>query len=44
MSDIEFEKMDLSSENLVADRIQQLKEMFPEVVTERAGGGQLLRQ
>ena len=35
----EFKKMGLESEDLVADRIEQLKRLFPEIVTERAGGG-----
>ena len=35
----EFKKMDLESEDLVADRIEQLKELFPEIVTENASGG-----
>ena len=30
----EIEKMDLESEDLVGDRIEQLKRMFPEIVTE----------
>ena len=30
----EIEKMDPESENLVADRIEQLKRMFPEIVAE----------
>ena len=34
----EFEKMDLESEDLVGDRIEQLKRMFPEIVTERGFG------
>ena len=34
----EIEKMDLESENLVADRIEQLKRMFPEIVTEPGPG------
>lgn len=29
----EIEKMDLESEDLVAKRIEQLKQLFPEVVT-----------
>ena len=37
MADIE--KIDLESEDLVADRIERLKQLFPEIVTERAGGG-----
>lgn len=41
MADIE--KVDLESEDLVADRIERLKQLFPEIVTERAGGGRLLR-
>lgn len=36
MADIE--EMNLESEDLVADRIEQLKQMFPEIVTERGGG------
>ena len=34
----EFKEMDLESEDLVADRIEQLKRLFPEIVTEVAGG------
>ena len=30
----EPKKMDLESENLVDDRIQHIKELFPEVITE----------
>ncbi|MBS5451682.1 MAG: hypothetical protein KHZ24_10845 [Coriobacteriia bacterium] len=30
----EFKKMDLESEDLVADRIEQIKRLFPEVVVE----------
>ena len=30
----EFEKMDLASANLVAERIEQLKQLLPEVATE----------
>ena len=37
MADIE--KIDLESKDLVADRIERLKQLFPEIVTERAGGG-----
>lgn len=36
MSD-EIEKMDLESEDLVAEHIEQLKQLFPEVVTEDDG-------
>lgn len=36
MSD-EIEKMDLESEDLVAEHIEQLKQLFPEVVTEGNG-------
>lgn len=35
----DIEKMNLESKDLVADRIEQLKQLFPEIVTERAGGG-----
>ena len=34
----EIEKMGLESEDLVGDRIEQLKQMFPEIVTERGFG------
>ena len=34
----EIEKMDLESEDIVGDRIEQLKRMFPEIVTERGFG------
>lgn len=37
MADIK--KVDLESEDLVADRIERLKQLFPEIVTEQAGGG-----
>lgn len=37
MADIK--KVDLESEDLVADRIEWLKHLFPEIVTEQAGGG-----
>ena len=30
----EFKKMNLESEDLVTDRIEQLKKLFPEIVTE----------
>ena len=30
----EIEKMDLESRDLVAERIEQLKQLFPEIVTE----------
>lgn len=33
----EIRHMDLESEDLVADRIEQLKELFPEVATEGDG-------
>lgn len=36
MADIK--KVDLESEDLVADRIERLKQLFPEIVTEQAGG------
>lgn len=36
MADIK--KMDLASEDLVTDRIEQLKRLFPEIVTERGLG------
>ena len=32
----EIEKMSLESKDMVAERIEQLKEMFPEIVTESA--------
>lgn len=32
----EIEKMDLRSKDLVAERIETLKELFPEIVTESA--------
>ena len=32
----EIEKMNLESKDMVAERIEQLKEMFPEIVTESA--------
>lgn len=32
----EFKKMNLESKDLVAERIEQLKELFPEIVTESA--------
>ena len=32
----DIEKMDLGSEDLVAGRIEQLKRLFPEIVTESA--------
>ena len=32
----DIEKMDLESEDLVAGRIEQLKPLFPEIVTESA--------
>lgn len=32
----DIEKMDLESEDLVAGRIEQLKRLFPEIVTESA--------
>lgn len=32
----EIKKMDLESKDLVADRIEQLKLMFPEIVIESA--------
>ena len=35
--DESFVKMELESENLVADRIEQLKALFPEIAVERAG-------
>ena len=31
----EFEPIDLASKDLVAERIEQLKQLFPEIVTER---------
>ena len=37
MADIK--KVDLESEDLVADRIERLKQLFPEIVSEQAGGG-----
>ena len=41
MTDINIEKMNLASKDLVAERIEELKALFPEVVTEaqNAGGG-----
>ncbi len=30
----EIQKMNLESEDLVADRIEKLKELFPEIITE----------
>lgn len=30
----EIEKMDLASQDLVSDRIERLKELFPEIITE----------
>ncbi|MEY8249342.1 hypothetical protein AAK684_01650 [Leptogranulimonas caecicola] len=30
----EIEKMNLQSEDLVKDRIEKLKELFPEIITE----------
>ncbi len=41
MADIK--KVDLESEDLVADRIERLKQLFPEIVTEQAGGVRPLR-
>ena len=39
----EFKKIGLASENLVRNRIEQLKELFPEVITEnKRGGGALI--
>ena len=35
----EFKKIGLASENLVRNRIEQLKELFPEVITENKRGG-----
>lgn len=35
MADIET--MNLESEDLVAERIERLKQMFPEIITERRG-------
>lgn len=35
----EIEKMNLESTDLVDSRVAQIKQMFPEIVTERAGGG-----
>lgn len=32
----DIEKMDLGSKDLVADRIERLKRLFPEIVTESA--------
>lgn len=37
----EFKKIGLASENLVRNRIEQLKELFPEVITENKWGGGL---
>lgn len=34
-----IEKMNLESKNLVTERIEQLKMLFPEIVVEAAGGG-----
>ena len=31
----EFEPIDLASKDLVGERIEQLKQLFPEIVTER---------
>lgn len=35
---IELDKVDLESEDLVADRIEQMKALFPEIITENAEG------
>ena len=35
----DIEKMNLESKDLVADRIEQLNQLFPEILTERALGG-----
>lgn len=37
MSDIE--KIDLSSKDLIAERVEQIKALFPEVIIENRGGG-----
>lgn len=34
----EFEPMDMASKDLVGQRIEQLKQLFPEIVTERGLG------
>ena len=34
----EFEPMDMASKDLVGERIVQLKQLFPEIVTERGLG------
>lgn len=36
MSDIE--KIDLSSKDLIAERVEQIKALFPEVIIENRGG------
>lgn len=33
-----IEKINLTSKDLVVDRIKQVKALFPEIVTESAGG------
>ena len=40
----EIRKMDMESKDLVVERIEQMKAMFPEIVTESAGGGSFLKQ
>ena len=39
-----IEKINLTSKDLVVDRIKQVKALFPEIVTESAGGGASLKQ
>lgn len=39
-----IEKMSLDSKDLVAERVEQLKKLFPEVITENLGGGSPLKQ
>lgn len=34
----EFEPMDMASKDLLGERIEQLKQLFPEIVTERGLG------
>ena len=37
MDELRIEKMNLASKDLVADRIEQLKALFPEIVVESNG-------
>lgn len=41
--DNKIEKMNLESKDLVAERIEQLKVLFPEIITEGSGGGAAFR-